>query len=61
VTTRKNSDFWRYTFYGFVRDDGHAWLTPVAGDFSASAVVTGDYSDAMLDSLLRERTGPDPA
>ncbi|MGE0282054.1 MAG: DUF1349 domain-containing protein [Rhizobiaceae bacterium] len=43
VTTRKNSDFWRYTFYGFVRDDGHAWLTPVAGDFSASAVVTGDY------------------
>ena len=25
------------------------------------AVVTGDYSDAMLDSLLRERTGPDPA
>ena len=43
VTTGKATDFWRHTFYGFVRDDGHAWLLPVEGDFTASAVVTGDY------------------
>jgi regulation of enolase protein 1 (concanavalin A-like superfamily) len=27
VTTRRESDFWRATSYGFVRDDGHALLT----------------------------------
>lgn len=43
VTTGRDTDFWRHTFYGFVRDDGHAWLAPVDGDFTASAIVTGDY------------------
>lgn len=43
VTTGRDTDFWRHTFYGFVRDDGHAWLAPVYGDFTASAIVTGDY------------------
>ncbi len=41
--TNKATDFWRETFYGFVRDNGHAFLTPVSGDFSASAIITGDY------------------
>lgn len=35
VTTRRESDFWRTTSYGFVRDDGHALLT---GFPSGSAV-----------------------
>jgi uncharacterized protein len=43
LTTGKDTDFWRHTFYRFVRDDGHAWLSPVEGDFTASTVVTGDY------------------
>lgn len=43
LSTDIKTDFWRHTFYGFVRDNGHAWLKPVAGDFTASAVVTGDY------------------
>jgi len=43
LMTGKDTDFWRHTFYGFVRDDGHGWLTPVEGDFTASATVTGDY------------------
>ena len=30
-------------FYGFLRDNGHAFLTPVEGDFTASATVTGKY------------------
>ena len=45
LTTGAHTDFWRETFYGFIRDSGHAWLTPVSGDFSASAVVRGDYRE----------------
>jgi regulation of enolase protein 1 (concanavalin A-like superfamily) len=43
LTTGRRTDFWQHTFYGFKRDDGHAWLKPVSGDFTASAVVTGAY------------------
>jgi uncharacterized protein len=43
LTTGARTDFWRETFYGFVRDSGHAWLTPISGDFSATAVIHGDY------------------
>jgi uncharacterized protein len=35
VTTRRESDFWRTTSYGFVHDDGHALLTELP---SGSAV-----------------------
>jgi uncharacterized protein len=43
LATGMATDFWCETFYGFVRDNGHAFLAPVAGDFSASAVIAGDY------------------
>ncbi|MGO4839299.1 DUF1349 domain-containing protein, partial [Rhizobiaceae sp. 2RAB30] len=43
LTTGEATDFWRHTFYGFLRDNGHAFLRPVAGDFTASATVMGDY------------------
>mgnify|MGYP001217503260 CR=1 FL=1 len=43
LTTAHGTDFWRHTFYGFVRDSGHAFLAPVSGDFTVSAVVTGAY------------------
>lgn len=43
LQTGAETDFWRETFYGFVRDSGHAWLRPVAGDFTASAAIVGDY------------------
>jgi len=43
LRTGPETDFWRETFYGFVRDSGHARLRPVAGDFTASATVRGDY------------------
>lgn len=45
LTTGDKTDFWRETFYGFVRDSGHAWLTPVSGDFSATASFKGDYRE----------------
>ncbi len=43
LRTGDTTDFWRKTFYGFVRDNGHAFLRKVSGDFSVSAVVLGDY------------------
>ena len=48
LTTDAKTDFWRETFYGFIRDSGHAWLRPVDGDFSASATFTGGY-EALYD------------
>jgi hypothetical protein len=43
LRTDAETDFWRETFYGFIRDNGHAFIRPVSGDFTASAIVTGDY------------------
>jgi regulation of enolase protein 1 (concanavalin A-like superfamily) len=43
LSTDDATDFWRHTFYGFVRDNGHAYLTDICGDFTASATVVGDY------------------
>ena len=43
LKTDANTDFWRETFYGFIRDSGHAYLRPVSGDFTASATITGGY------------------
>ena len=48
LRTGDTTDFWRKTFYGFVRDNGHAYLRPVSGDFTASAVVLGEY-EALYD------------
>ncbi len=43
VTTGDHTDFWRRTHYGFVRDDGHARLAPVASDFTAEVAFRGDW------------------
>lgn len=43
VRTGKETDFWRETFYGFRRDNGHFLYRPVAGDFSAEVTIKGDY------------------
>jgi regulation of enolase protein 1 (concanavalin A-like superfamily) len=43
LSTGRATDFWRHTFYGFVRDNGHAFLQPVRGDFTASAIAIGQY------------------
>ena len=31
ISTNERTDFWRHTFYGFERDNGHAWLRPCRG------------------------------
>ncbi|MDX8510707.1 DUF1349 domain-containing protein [Mesorhizobium captivum] len=48
VRTGKETDFWRQTFYGFRRDNGHFLYRPVAGDFSAEVTIKGEY-EALYD------------
>lgn len=43
VTTGERTDFWRETYYGFVRDDGHLRYRAIEGDFSAELAFSGDY------------------
>jgi len=43
VRTAKETDFWRETFYGFWRDNGHFLYRPVEGDFTAEVTVNGNY------------------
>lgn len=43
LATAGSTDFWQTTFYGFRRDDGHAFLQPVDGDFTLTLSVRGDY------------------
>ncbi len=43
VETGKETDFWRETFYGFWRDNGHFLHAPVSGDFTAEVTVEGRY------------------
>ncbi|WP_192251060.1 DUF1349 domain-containing protein [Mesorhizobium silamurunense] len=43
VRTGKETDFWRETFYGFRRDNGHFLYRPVAGDFSVEVTIKGEY------------------
>lgn len=43
LTTDARTDFWQHTFYDFRRDNGHAYLRPVSGDFTICAMVLGVY------------------
>jgi len=47
-TTASETDFWQTTFYGFRRNNGHAFLAPVSGDFTLTASVMGHY-EALYD------------
>ena len=44
VTSAHGSDFWRKTHYGFIRDNGHFYSQPVAGDFVCEVKIIGQYS-----------------
>jgi uncharacterized protein len=45
VVTKKNTDFWRNTFYGFTRDSGHFLYRPVKGDVTAAVTFIGRYEE----------------
>lgn len=38
------TDYWRKTFYGFVRDSGPYYYQKVTGDFTATVKITGRYT-----------------
>ena len=43
VVTGDKTDYWRKTYYDFLRDDGHFLSQSVEGDFSAEVTVQGTY------------------
>lgn len=43
VETGDQTDFWRETHYGFIRDSGHFFHQDVEGDFTASVRFSGEY------------------
>jgi uncharacterized protein len=45
MSAGSQTDFWRTTHYGFVRDNGHLWFQSWEGDFVAEVKVTGAYRD----------------
>jgi uncharacterized protein len=45
VTSAQNTDFWRKTHYGFIRDTGHFYFQQLTGNFIAEVKVSGKYQD----------------
>ncbi len=45
VTSTQNTDFWRKTSYGYIRDSGHFYYQQFKGDFVAEVKVSGKYQD----------------
>lgn len=43
LTTGAQTDFWRETHYGFIRDNGHFYFATVTGDFTVGVKITGQY------------------
>ena len=41
VTAEHDTDFWRKTHYGFIRDNGHFYYQEVSGDFRCEVKVSG--------------------
>jgi regulation of enolase protein 1 (concanavalin A-like superfamily) len=44
VDASPNTDFWRKTHYGFIRDSGHFFYKRVSGGFVVQVRVQGDYA-----------------
>ena len=45
AVTGDQTDFWRITSYGFIRDSGHFLGRAVEGDFTAQIHVRGDFRE----------------
>jgi uncharacterized protein len=57
VCTGHRTDFWRHTFYGFSRDNGHFLYKSVTGDFTAEVTVSGSYKELYDQAGLMIRLG----
>ena len=58
VTTHEQTDFWRETHYGFVRDSGHFLHSGPLQDFTAQVQVQGEYQALYDQAGLMLRSGP---
>ena len=58
VTTRKGSDFWRTTAYGFDRDSGHALLVPFPDDCAVEITFDLDYEEQFDQAGVLVRASP---
>jgi uncharacterized protein len=45
MTAEPETDFWRKTHYGFIRDTGHFVFIRQSGDFSVEVDLSADYRD----------------
>jgi regulation of enolase protein 1 (concanavalin A-like superfamily) len=59
AVTGDRTDFWRETFYGFVRDDGHFYHRDAEGDFTAEVTLGGAYETLYDQTGLMVRAGAD--
>jgi uncharacterized protein len=48
VVTDNATDFWRKTYYGFTRDNGHLFGYDTGGDFTMQVRTRANY-DALYD------------
>lgn len=59
VVTGHQTDFWRVTHYGFIRDNGHLYYRQENGDFVAEVRFRGDYQALYDQAGLMLRSGPE--
>ena len=59
VETGPETDFWRSTGYGFVRDSGHFLGRPLEGDAAIEVTFRGDLSHQFDQAGLMLRAGPE--
>jgi len=45
VTVDPDTDYWRVTHYGFIRDNGPFYFREQQGDFEASVKISGEYRE----------------
>ena len=55
VTVDPNTDYWRVTHYGFIRDNGPFYFQEQEGNFEASVKITGNYQELFHQAGLMVR------
>lgn len=56
VKTSPQTDFWRVTHYGFIRDNGHFYFEQIDGDFVVQVKLRGRYQDLYDQAGIMVRT-----
>lgn len=58
LTVDADTDFWRTTHYGFIRDNGPFYYQEVTGDFEATVRINGQYTGLFHQAGLMIRLDP---